>query len=133
MSQWEEVNSEAQPDLHQPGGNDLSPVWDASDEEPTPFGGVERPDGLVYSGEAVSPELQWSNQPIDVPLPPVRPRPQPQAPRFTEPWKPGPDPVPSTPRQTSNAARLLMVTLIPLAVLASLAMLVMLVMNAYGF
>lgn len=112
---------------------DVTPTPREPDYEETPFGGVEQVDGLVYAPEAASPELQWQAQQVEVPLPPVRERPQPRDHRPVEPWKPGPDPEPARPAEPSRALRMLAMTVIPVTILAGLGWLVYRTMLAYGF
>lgn len=102
-----------------------------STDDGNPFGGVERVDPLVYSDQTLSPELQWQQQSANVPLPPVRERPRPPMPERAEPWKPGPDPVPTKTVSDSRATELVMAILVPLMVLGALGWLVYQVAQAY--
>lgn len=158
MSQWEDVagsddpvwdhSEQETPDTpygaepyygndqgHQTYGYQTQPHTSGHDDgsDQNPFGGVEQVDGLVYSEEAVSPELQWQQRQQEVAPPPLRPRPEPRMPQRAEPWTAGPDPAPAKPKDSSNAARVAMVTLLPLVIIAGLTWLVVQVMNAYGF
>lgn len=104
------------------------------DDTSTPFGGVARPDGLVYSPVEESPELRVPHSHQQVPLPPSRPSPQRPATRPSAPWQPGPAAkavkVRSEPRFPWVA---LLAGLIPVAVLAGMAFLVYLVATSYGY
>lgn len=126
-------SSPTPPDLTAPPtGSGRQPHLD--DDDDNPFGGVTRIDGLVYSPEDISPEMQFQHQRIDAPLPPERPMPQPRSVQFAEPWKPGPEPKPLNPNQQGmpQPVRALLVSLIPLAILIGLGVLVYRIMQAYG-
>lgn len=128
---WRDVRPE-DPASTQPHYRDLGQSEPSQDAYGTPFGGIEEVDGLVYSEQAVSPELAWQQQPTDVPLPPKRERPQPMMPARAEPWKPGPDPTPARSPGDARVVKAMLVTVIPLGVLVALVALVFQIMRAYG-
>lgn len=141
MSQWEDVHHDDQgTGLPGPGSTPLPPSGvpgvgegAGSTAEEIPFAGITQVDGLVYHPSAGSPELAWQHGANDVPLPPVRPRPQPRTFQRAEPWKPGPDPEPVTARSGWSPWKALLVSLVPLALIGGLAWLVYQIMQVYGF
>jgi len=126
MTQWE--NEQTDPTQQNP---DQYYTDEEPDSENNPFGGVEQVDGIVYSQETMSPELQWQNQPV-VPPPPVRERPRLETQQYVEPWKPGPDPTPPQPKTSNGSARIIAATTIPLIIIVGLGILVYRIMQAYG-
>ena len=98
--------------------------------EPSVFGDTETVDGLIYAQTDVSPELQWNQQNITVPLPPTRERPSRPTHDPIEIWKPDiePDTEPVAIRTVHRAV----VSLAPLAIIVFLAILVVMFTKMYS-
>lgn len=138
MSGWEDITPGAEPGSESgtgfnPTADTGTPAYPAQANHDSPFGGVQAVDGIVYSAQDTSPELNWRPTDHAIPAPPVRERPAPRRLQRAEPWKPGPDPVPVAVRASrTRLVRMVFLSVIPIAVLIGLGYLVWTFMKAYG-